>query len=113
MLADIEGGAWPYLIPPSIRFVASTPVNRDRVGPMTEEATRLEHDSMGEVAVPASAKWGATTQRAVENFPISGQRMDPAVIHALGRIKAAAASVNAQLGVLEADAAAAIRRGRR
>ena len=56
---------------------------------------------MGEVAVPASAKWGATTQRAVENFPISGQRLDPAVIHALGRIKAAAASVNAQLGVLE------------
>jgi fumarate hydratase class II len=76
---------------------------------MTEEATRLEHDSMGEVAVPASAKWGATTQRAVENFPISGQRMDPAVIRALGRIKAAAASVNAQLGVLDTDAAAAIR----
>jgi fumarate hydratase class II len=76
---------------------------------MTEEATRMEHDSMGEVAVPASAKWGATTQRAVENFPISGQRIDPAVIHSLGLIKAAAASVNAQLGVLEADAAAAIR----
>jgi fumarate hydratase class II len=76
---------------------------------MTEEATRLETDSMGEVAVPASAKWGATTQRAVENFPISGQRMDPAVIHALGRIKAAAASANAQLGVLDPDAAAAIR----
>jgi fumarate hydratase, class II len=76
---------------------------------MTEEATRLEHDSMGEVEVPAGAKWGATTQRAVENFPISGLRLDPAVIHALGRIKAAAASVNAQLGVLEADAAAAIR----
>jgi fumarate hydratase, class II len=76
---------------------------------MTEEATRLETDSMGEVAVPASAKWGATTQRAVENFPISGQRMDPAVIHALGRIKAAAASVNAQLGVLPPEVAAAIR----
>ncbi len=64
---------------------------------------------MGDVAVPASAKWGATTQRAVENFPISGQRMDPAVILALGRIKAAAASVNAQRGVVETDAAAAIR----
>jgi fumarate hydratase, class II len=76
---------------------------------MTEEATRLETDSMGEVAVPASAKWGATTQRAVENFPISGQRMDPAVIHALGRIKAAAASVNAQLGVLPVEVGAAIR----
>ncbi|MGH2489384.1 MAG: lyase family protein, partial [Candidatus Limnocylindria bacterium] len=76
---------------------------------MTEEATRLEHDSMGEVEVPAGARWGATTQRAVENFPISGLRLDPAVIHALGRIKAAAASVNAQLGVLDTDAAAAIR----
>jgi fumarate hydratase class II len=75
---------------------------------MTEEATRLDHDSMGAVPVPVSAKWGATTQRAVENFPISGQRLDPAVIHALGRIKAAAASVNGQLGVLETDAAAAI-----
>ena len=75
---------------------------------MTEEATRLEHDSMGEVAVPVGAKWGATTQRAVENFPISGQRLDPSVIHALGRIKAAAASVNGQLGVLDTDAAAAI-----
>jgi fumarate hydratase class II len=64
---------------------------------------------MGEVEVPAGAKWGAQTQRAVENFPISGLRLDPAVIRALGRIKAAAASVNAQLGVLEADAAAAIR----
>jgi fumarate hydratase class II len=75
---------------------------------MTEEATRVERDSMGEVAVPASAKWGATTQRAVENFPISGQRIDPSVIHALGRIKAAAASVNAELGVLDTDVAAAI-----
>jgi fumarate hydratase class II len=63
---------------------------------------------MGEVAVPASAKWGATTQRAVENFPISGQHIDPAVIHALGRIKAAAASINAELGVLDTDVAAAI-----
>ena len=76
---------------------------------MTEEATRVEHDSMGDVEVPAGAKWGATTQRAVENFPISGQQLDPAVIHALGRIKAAAASVNARLGVIEPDAAAAIR----
>lgn len=76
---------------------------------MTDEATRLEHDSMGDVAVPAGAKWGAQTQRAVENFPISGMHLDPAVIHALGRIKAAAASVNAQLGVLDTETAAAIR----
>jgi fumarate hydratase class II len=76
---------------------------------MSETDTRTEHDSMGDVEVPAGAKWGATTQRAVDNFPISGMHLDPAVIHALGRIKAAAASVNAQLGVLEPDAAAAIR----
>ena len=70
---------------------------------------RVEHDSMGDVHVPAGARWGATTQRAVENFPISGQRIDPELIHALGRIKAAAASANAALGVLDADAAEAIR----
>jgi fumarate hydratase class II len=70
---------------------------------------RVEHDSMGEVRVPASARWGATTQRAVENFPISGQPIDPELIHALGRIKAAAANANATLGVLDADTAAAIR----
>jgi fumarate hydratase class II len=74
---------------------------------MTDD--RVEHDSMGEVNVPAGARWGATTQRAVENFPISGQRIDPELIHALGRIKAAAASANAALGVLDADAATAIR----
>jgi fumarate hydratase class II len=74
---------------------------------MTDD--RVEHDSMGEIHVPAGARWGATTQRAVENFPISGQRIDPELIHALGRIKAAAASANAALGVLDAEAAAAIR----
>jgi len=74
---------------------------------MTDD--RVEHDSMGDVRVPAGARWGATTQRAVENFPISGQRIDPELIHALGRIKAAAATANAALGVLDADAAEAIR----
>jgi fumarate hydratase, class II len=74
---------------------------------MTDD--RVEHDSMGDVHVPASARWGATTQRAVENFPISGLRIDPELIHALGRIKAAAASANAALGVLDAETAAAIR----
>jgi len=74
-----------------------------------EPSTRLEHDSMGEVEVPAGAKWGAQTQRAVENFPLSGLTLDRAVIHALGRIKAAAATANAMLGALDADAAAAIR----
>ncbi|MCA1710397.1 MAG: class II fumarate hydratase [Actinobacteria bacterium] len=69
---------------------------------------RIEHDSMGEVRVPADAKWRAQTQRAVENFPISGQRLERAHIEALARIKAAAAKVNASLGVLDADMAAAI-----
>jgi len=64
---------------------------------------------MGEVHVPAGARWGATTQRAVENFPISGQRIDAELIHALGLIKAAAASANAALGVLDPETAAVIR----
>ncbi|MBD0735955.1 class II fumarate hydratase [Streptomyces sp. CBMA29] len=70
---------------------------------------RIEHDSMGEVRVPAEAKWRAQTQRAVENFPISGQRIERAHIAALARIKAAAAKVNAELGVLDEDTAEAIR----
>ena len=69
---------------------------------------RVEHDSMGEVAVPSWAKWRAQTQRAVENFPVSGQRLEPAHVEALARIKAAAAKVNAELGVLETDMADAI-----
>ncbi|MEV0601273.1 class II fumarate hydratase [Streptomyces sp. NPDC050315] len=69
---------------------------------------RIEHDSMGEVRVPADAKWRAQTQRAVENFPISGQRLERAHIEALARIKAAAAKVNAELGVVDADVARAI-----
>jgi fumarate hydratase class II len=71
-------------------------------------AFRIEHDSMGEVRVPAHAKWRAQTQRAVENFPVSGQRLERAHIEALARIKAAAAKVNAGLGVLEKDIAQAI-----
>jgi fumarate hydratase, class II len=69
---------------------------------------RIEHDSMGEVRVPAHAKWRAQTQRAVENFPISGQRLERAHIEALARIKAAAATVNAELGVVEKEVAEAI-----
>jgi fumarate hydratase class II len=73
-----------------------------------EAAFRVEHDSMGEVHVPADAKWRAQTQRAVENFPISGAPLERANIEALGRIKAAAARVNGRLGILEADMADAI-----
>ncbi len=70
--------------------------------------TRVEHDSMGDVEVPATARWAAQTQRAVENFPISGLRLERAQISAFGRIKAAAAHVNAALGVIERDIADAI-----
>ena len=69
---------------------------------------RIEHDSMGDVRVPRDAKWRAQTQRAVENFPISGQHLERAHIEALARIKAAAAKVNARLGVLAPDIASAI-----
>ncbi|MEU8265685.1 class II fumarate hydratase [Sphaerisporangium sp. NPDC049002] len=72
------------------------------------EDFRIEHDSMGDVRVPASAKWRAQTQRAVENFPISGRGLEPAHIAALGLIKAVAAEVNGELGVLPADMAEAI-----
>ncbi|MFA7765071.1 class II fumarate hydratase [Streptomyces sp. NRRL S-448] len=73
------------------------------------DAFRIEHDSMGDVRVPRHAKWRAQTQRAVENFPISGQRLERAHIEALARIKAAAAVVNAKLGVVDQDVADAIR----
>ena len=63
---------------------------------------------MGEVRVPAAAKWRAQTQRAVENFPISGQPIARAHIEALARIKAAAAKVNAELGVLDKEIAGAV-----
>jgi fumarate hydratase class II len=69
---------------------------------------RIEHDSMGEVRVPAWAKWRAQTQRAVENFPISGTPIERELIGALAAIKGAAAAVNADLGVLDADVARAI-----
>jgi fumarate hydratase class II len=57
---------------------------------------RVERDTMGEVEVPRQAKWGAQTQRAVDNFPISGRPVEPAVIHALARIKGAMAAENAK-----------------
>ncbi len=76
---------------------------------MNEQDFRVEHDSMGEVRVPSWAKWRAQTQRAVENFPVSGQRIERAHIEALARIKSAAAKVNAELGVLDGDIAEAIR----
>jgi fumarate hydratase class II len=73
---------------------------------MTDE--RVEHDSMGEVRVPANARWRAQTQRAVENFPISGMRLEPGLIEALARIKGATAAVKRELGMIDADLAQAI-----
>ncbi|AXY41304.1 class II fumarate hydratase [Halomonas sp. JS92-SW72] len=70
--------------------------------------TRIERDSMGELEVPADALYGAQTQRAVNNFPVSGQPMPPAFIHAIARVKLAAARVNAELGLLDAQRATAI-----
>jgi fumarate hydratase, class II len=69
---------------------------------------RIERDTMGDVQVPKAAKYRAQTQRAVENFPISGTPLEPAQIAALARIKAAAAAVNAELGIIDDDDAEAI-----
>jgi fumarate hydratase, class II len=69
---------------------------------------RIERDTMGEVEVPVDALWRAQTQRAVENFPISGRGLEPAHIRALAQIKGAAAQVNAELGVIEPEVADAI-----
>lgn len=76
---------------------------------MSEETQyRIEHDTMGEVRVPAEALWRAQTQRAVENFPISGRGLERPQIRALGLLKAACATVNRDLGLLEPSKADAI-----
>ncbi len=77
---------------------------------MTDIEYRIEHDTMGEVRVPKDALYAAQTQRAVENFPISGDALDPAQIVALARIKKAAALANKHLGTLDATIADAIAR---
>jgi fumarate hydratase class II len=75
---------------------------------MREEGTRVEQDSMGEMSVPASALYGASTQRAVLNFPISGYRFSRPFIRALGLIKWAAAQANHDLGLLDPERSALI-----
>ncbi len=77
---------------------------------MTEKAFRIEHDSMGELKVPEDALWGAQTQRAVNNFPISGMPMPRRFIEALGLVKWAAAGANAELALLTSDKAMAIQK---
>src|SRR5437660_1871605 len=74
---------------------------------------RIEKDSMGDIKVPAQAYYGAQTQRAVENFPISGQPLPSRLIHALGLIKTAAALANRDLGKLKPDTAELIIRAGR
>src|ERR1700742_3663879 len=76
---------------------------------MAESAEyRIEHDTMGEVRVPAKALWRAQTQRAVENFPISGRGLERTQIRALGLLKGACAQVNSDLGLLAPEKADAI-----
>jgi fumarate hydratase class II len=77
--------------------------------PPAEVPTRTERDALGELQVPAQAYYGIQTARAIENFPISGQRLPRSLIRALGLIKSAAAQVNEELGFLDAKVANAIR----
>ncbi|MFC7403087.1 class II fumarate hydratase [Citricoccus sp. GCM10030269] len=69
----------------------------------SEPQFRIEHDTMGEVKVPIDALYRAQTQRAVQNFPISGKTLEPAHIHALAQVKKAAAKANAELGVIDQE----------
>jgi fumarate hydratase, class II len=85
-------------------FVASAVPDQ----PAAADGTRVEHDTMGEVRVPAGALYRAQTQRAVENFPVSGDRVPVELVHALARIKEAAAATNAAMGVLPRDTAEAV-----
>jgi len=77
---------------------------------MNDKAFRIEKDSMGELEVPADALWGAQTQRAVNNFPISGLTMPRQFISALGLVKWAAAGANAELGLIPSEVAIAIQK---
>ena len=75
---------------------------------MSEKEYRVENDSMGEIKVPADKHWGAQTQRAIENFNISGITMPPEFLQALGLLKWAVASANSDLGLLAKDKSEAI-----
>ncbi|HKJ20217.1 MAG TPA: lyase family protein, partial [Woeseiaceae bacterium] len=77
---------------------------------MDDKAFRIEKDSMGELQVPENALWGAQTQRAVNNFPISGLTMPRQFIAALGLVKWAAAGANAELGLIKSEVAIAVQK---
>ncbi|CAM5545503.1 Fumarate hydratase class II [Streptomyces microflavus] len=100
--------AWASAASAAVRGSGGTPVRialSSRA--LMSRLSGIERDSMGEVKVPAHAKWRAQTQRAVENFPISGQRLERAHIEALARIDGEA-KVNAELKVVDPDIADAI-----
>ena len=94
--------------PPGAETVTVRPDARE--GARTGVEHRIERDSMGEVEVPSDAYYGASTQRAVDNFPISGLRFGRRFIWALGLLKGSAATVSTQLGHLDAERGAAIRK---
>ncbi len=75
---------------------------------MSEPEYRVEHDSMGDVPVPVTAKWRAQTQRAVDNFPVSGLTIDAALISALAQIKGASVRVRAEMGMIDPTLAQAV-----
>src|SRR5262252_5359188 len=81
---------------------------RLETGAMTGSKFRVEHDSMGDLQVPADALWGAQTERAVQNFVLSDVKMPRSFLRALGLIKWAAAGANAELRILPRDIATAI-----
>src|SRR5471030_1253320 len=83
-------------------------VMTDSSGRSPSSPSRMEHDSMGDVEVPAEALWGAQTARAVRNFPISGLTMPLPIVHALAQIKSAAAHANGDLSLLDPAVAQAI-----
>jgi len=86
----------------------SPPEFTERSTPLHGAGVRVEHDSLGDIEVPLAAKWRAQTQRAVQNFPISGRPVEPELIAALVAIKGAAAQVNAELGIIPQETADAI-----
>jgi len=75
---------------------------------MSEEDHRIESDSLGEMNIPGDAYWGAQTQRAIENFPISDRAFGRQFVRALGIVKKAAAEANADLGLIDEETAAQI-----
>jgi len=89
-------------------MITHTAVRPCSFGVIMTNSFRIERDSMGELQVPADALWGAQTQRAVQNFPISGYRLPRAFVRALGLIKQAAARANTRLALLEAEVSRAV-----